>query len=101
MYFSIFALGFAYDIFGVASWKGGNLSKKVFLLTIFGVFGTNVLLPLSKLAHRNVIIKSQMKQSFKVFIKCNVGATKITSFKEEGILIDRYTVLKVKTFNLM
>ena len=81
--------------------KGGNLSKKVFLLAIFGVFGTNVLLPLSELAHRNVIIKSQRKKSFKVFIKCNVGATKITSCKEEGILIDRYTVLKVKTFNLM
>ena len=81
--------------------KGGYLSKIVFLLTIFDVFGTNSLLPLLGPVHRNVIIKSQRKQSFKVCIKCNVGATKITSCKEEDILIDRYTVLKVKTFNFM
>ena len=37
----------------------GNLSKIVFLLTVFEVFGANVLMPLLGPVHRNIIIKTK------------------------------------------
>ena len=66
IYFFFFFFFFLGGGGGLQVRKRGNLSKIVFLLTISDVFGTNVLLPLLGSVHRNVIIKSQRKQSFKV-----------------------------------